>query len=183
MTEPRPKRTVATLHASASPVSDELYLRIQRFLFQEARMLDRRQYEAWLGLWTETLSYKVVVPTIRDSAATPIEYEIVDEDRTGLASRINQIRSPGLTRAENPPSLVRRLISNIEAFNGPEPDTIAVESYFAVQKIRGSLLEGDLYFGERLDSIVQTEQGLKLARRTVRLTQAVLVHGTLSTIL
>ena len=98
------------------------YIEIQRFLFREAALLDRREYGAWLALTTEDIQYRVTAAVSRDAAAKAVDYAIVDENLVGLKSRIDQISNPRLTRAENPPSMTRRVVSNIEAYHSEYPE-------------------------------------------------------------
>src|SRR4051812_32459306 len=102
-------------NSKARDVDDALYVAIQRFLYREAALLDRRDYAGWLGLLTDDIQYRVDAQVARDAGVAPVEYAIVDENLVGLKSRIDQISNPRLTRAENPPSLTRRIVSNIEA--------------------------------------------------------------------
>jgi hypothetical protein len=88
-------------------VDGTLYIEIQRFLFREAALLDRREYDAWLALTTEDIQYCVTAAVSRDAGANAVDYSIIDENLVGLKSRIDQISNPKLTRAENPPSMTR----------------------------------------------------------------------------
>src|SRR6516164_1277390 len=102
-------------------VDEALYIEIQRFLFREAALLDRREYGAWLALTTEDIQYCVTAVVSRDAGANAVDYSIIDENLVGLKSRIDQISNPRLTRAENPPSMTRRVVSNIEAYRSKVP--------------------------------------------------------------
>src|SRR5262249_8992009 len=104
-------------NAKLSAVDDRLFVEIQRFLFLEAGLLDRRDYGTWLTLATDDIRYRVTAPMTRDAGASAASYAIVDEDLAGLKSRVDQISNPRLTRAENPPSMTRRVVSNIEAYH------------------------------------------------------------------
>ena len=103
-----------------SAVDSGLYVEIQRFLYREAALLDRREYGAWLSLITEDIHYRVTARCRPRRGGAAVEYAIIDEKLTGLKSRIDQISNPRLTRAENPPSLTRRVVSNIEAYHAGE---------------------------------------------------------------
>src|SRR4051812_36263954 len=110
-------------------VDNGLFIDIQRFLFREAALLDRRDYAAWLSLATEDVQYRVMAAVAREAGTAPVRYAIIDENLTGLKSRIDQISNPRLTRAENPPSLTRRFVSNIDACHSEKPDEFSVMSY------------------------------------------------------
>ena len=65
-------------------VDGGIYIEIQRFLFREAALLDRREYGAWLALTTEDIQYRVSAAVSRDAAAKAVDYSIVDENLVGL---------------------------------------------------------------------------------------------------
>ena len=166
-----------------SAVDSNLYVEIQRFLYREAALLDRRDYGAWLSLMTEDIHYRVTASVARDAGAAAVEYAIIDENLTGLKSRVDQISNPRLTRAENPPSLTRRFVSNIEAYPGGAPGEFAATSYILAYRGRRNVPEGGFYVAERQDVLRQNGTDWRLARRLVRLDQLMLLNGALSTIL
>jgi 3-phenylpropionate/cinnamic acid dioxygenase small subunit len=172
------------MNADASrPVDDATYVQVQRFLFREAALLDQRDYASWLALTTEDIRYRVNAMVSRDAGAQAVEYAIVDEDRVGLKSRIDQISNPRLTRAENPPSLTRRVVSNIEAYKSASAEELHVNSYLLAYRSRPSLPEGGFYVAERRDLLRRTAEGWRLAQRDVHLDQVMLFDGALSTLL
>jgi 3-phenylpropionate/cinnamic acid dioxygenase small subunit len=166
-----------------SAVDDALFVEIQRFLFREAALLDRRDYGAWLSLTTEDVQYRVTAAVARDAGAKAVEYAIIDETLTGLKSRIDQISNPRLTRAENPPSLTRRVVSNVEAYHADKEGELSVMSYLLAYRSRPSTPEGGFYVAVRHDTLRRSEAGWRLARRDVHLDHVMLYDGALSTIL
>ena len=44
---------------SVRPVSSEEHYRISRFLFEEAALLDNRQYYVWLNLFSPDMEYRI----------------------------------------------------------------------------------------------------------------------------
>jgi 3-phenylpropionate/cinnamic acid dioxygenase small subunit len=169
--------------AERRPVDDPTYLQIQRFLFREAALLDRRDYAGWLALTTEDVRYRVNAMVSRDAAAQAVDYAIIDEDLAGLKSRIDQISNPKLTRAENPPSMTRRVVSNIEAYDDASDGQFLVTSYLLAYRGRPSLPAGGFYVAERRDVLRRTAAGWRLAGRDVHLDQVMLFDGALSTLL
>jgi 3-phenylpropionate/cinnamic acid dioxygenase small subunit len=169
--------------AEPRPVDDATYLQIQRFLFREAALLDRRDYAGWLALTTDDVRYRVNAMVARDAGAQAVDYAIIDEDRVGLKSRIDQISNPRLTRAENPPSMTRRVVSNIEAYEGDAPGQLLVNSYLLAFRSRPSAPAGGFYVAERRDVLRSAAGGWRLAQRDVHLDQVMLFDGALSTLL
>jgi 3-phenylpropionate/cinnamic acid dioxygenase small subunit len=164
-------------------VDDSTYLEIQRFLFRETALLDQRDYGGWLALTAQDIRYRVTARVARDAAVNPVDYAIIDEDRVGLTSRIDQISNPKLTRAENPPSMTRRVVSNIEAYDGESAEHFFVKSYLLAFRSRPSFPEGGFYVAERRDVLRKTAGGWRLAKRDVHLDHMMLFDGALSTLL
>jgi phthalate 3,4-dioxygenase subunit beta len=169
--------------AKLKPVDDGLFVEIQRFLYREAGLLDRRQYHAWLSLLTDDVLYRVTAAVARDAGESALDYAIIDEHMTGLKSRIDQISNPRLTRAENPPSMMRRVVSNIEAYHGDGPSEFSVESYLVAYRSRPGAPEGGFYVAGRHDTLRRSDAVWRLARRTVHLDHLMLFDGALSALL
>jgi PAH dioxygenase small subunit len=163
-------------------VADQDYVAIQRFLYREAALLDRRDYDAWLGLLTDDIKYRVAQRLARDAQAGNLDYAIVDEDVVALRARVAQLANPKLTHAENPASFIRRFVSNFLASPGASPAEFAVESNILVYRNRSTIPEGRVYVGERRDVLRRIDGALRLARRDVRLDHAILYDGVVSTI-
>ncbi len=113
-----------------------------------------------------------------------MQYAIIDENLAGLKSRIDQISNPRLTRAENPPSLTRRVVSNIDACHSEKPDEFSVISYLLAYRSRPSAPEGGFYVAVRQDTLRRgSDSGWRLAKRNVELDHTMLLDGALSTLL
>ena len=97
-------------------VSDTDYLAVQRFMYHEALLLDERAYLDWFFLLTDDIRYKITTQVARAAEDGTTRVAIIDEDMQALKMRVDQISNPKLTHAENPPTLTRRLISNIQVF-------------------------------------------------------------------
>ncbi len=169
--------------AKLSAVDNGLFVEIQRFLYREAAMLDRREYGAWLALFAEDAKYRVTAAVARDAGASPVDYAIVDENLTGLKSRVDQISNPRLTRAENPPSMTRRVVSNIEAYHAEKQNELSVVSYLLAYRSRPSAPEGGFYVAVGRDTLRRIETDWRFALRDVHLDHIMLFDGALSTLL
>jgi 3-phenylpropionate/cinnamic acid dioxygenase small subunit len=162
-------------------VSDAEYIEILRFLHHEAALLDRRRFGEWLRLLADGARYRVAVYVVRDGALGNIDHAIIDEDLAGLTSRVEQISNPRLTRAENPASLTRRFISNVQATR-LDPRGYAVDSNVLIYRAKTAVPQGGWYAGERRDVLVRLDGALRLAGRDVRLDQEIVFDGAVSTI-
>jgi len=166
-----------------SAVDDGLFIEIQRFLFREAALLDRREYVAWLSFATQDIRYRVTAAVARDAGVATVDYDIIDENLTGLKSRIDQISNPRLTRAENPPSMTRRVVSNVEAYHTEKQGEFSVVSYLLAYRSRPSAPQGGFYVAVRHDTLRKSDADWRLASRNVQLDQIMLYDGALSTLL
>jgi 3-phenylpropionate/cinnamic acid dioxygenase small subunit len=169
--------------AKLNVVNNDLFVEIQRFLYREAALLDRRDYAAWLSLISEDVHYRVTAAVARDAGTSAVDYAIVDENLAGLKSRIDQISNPRLTRAENPPSMTRRVVSNIEAYHSGRPGEYSVISYLLAYRSRPSVPAGGFYVAVRHDTLRQSSANWRLAKRDVHLDHIMLYDGALSTLL
>jgi 3-phenylpropionate/cinnamic acid dioxygenase small subunit len=169
--------------AKARVVSDALFVEIQRFLYHEAGLLDCRDYTGWLALVTQDIRYRVRAGVARDADAKPMNYAIIDEDLTGLKSRVDQISNPRLTRAENPPSMTRRVVSNVEAYHAEKQNEFDVLSYLLAYRSRPSAPAGGFYVAARYDTLRRSASGWALASRDAHLDQTMIFDGALSTLL
>ena len=105
---------------------------------------------------------------------------IVDEDSYALKMRLDQISDPHLTHAENPPTIARRLILNVDAHHDDQSGNLNVTSNILLYGNRPGEVETALHAGAREDVLLQTEDGFKIKTRTVKLAQTVLPNSTLS---
>jgi 3-phenylpropionate/cinnamic acid dioxygenase small subunit len=163
-------------------IADRDYIEIQRFLYREARLLDRRDYAQWLALLTDDVTYRVAQQVARAAPAGGLDYAIVDEDAENLKARVAQLADPKLTHAENPPSFIRRFVSNLEPSPGPSQGEFAVESNLLVYKCRATMPEGRIYVAARHDVLRRIGGALRIARRDVRLDHPILFDGVVSTL-
>lgn len=171
------------IDVKSKTVDNDLFVEIQRFLFREAALLDRRDYAAWLSLMTEDVRYRVTAAVARDAGTEPVRYAIIDENLTALKSRIDQISNPRLTRAENPPSLTRRVVSNIDAYHAENQNEFSVISYLLAYRSRPSVPEGGFYVAVRQDILRRSDAIWRLAERNVELDHIMLFDGALSALL
>jgi biphenyl 2,3-dioxygenase beta subunit len=166
-----------------SPVNIDDYVMIQRFLYAEAALLDRRAYQAWFALMTHDIRYRVTTVSARPAQDKTSRFAIIDEDAQTLKMRIDQISDPNLTHAENPPTLTQRLVSNVEAYYGERNGVFEAASSILLYASRPGSPETGLYAGERQDILIRDSSGVRIAERTVNLAQTVLRDSTLSLLL
>ena len=162
-------------------LSLEEYHRICQFYYTEARLLDERKYQQWLGLLTENVAYvmparhvPILDPALRETEALldisqdtshGLQAPLRDDNYFTLSIRV--MRSFKMNSwTDNPPPRTTRLVSNIEAQYAPE----GVETYSNVAiAYSRSGRDNVIYTARRQDMLRITENGIKIARRKVML--------------
>lgn len=84
---------------------------IEAFLYEEARLADEHQYDAWESLWTDDAMYWI--PANGEGTDPGREMSIVFDNRRRIGTRIVQLKT-GKRYAQTPPSRTRRAVTNIE---------------------------------------------------------------------
>jgi len=90
--------------------SAERWHAVQQFLFDEARLLDEREWDAWLALFLPEAEYWMPYEWGQESPTDHVS--LFYEDLTLLRMRIDRLKSD-LSPLEWPPSRTNRHLSNI----------------------------------------------------------------------
>ena len=168
----------------------EVKREIEEFLYDEAHMLDEREFQAWIDTLAEDLRYfmpmefnvKFGEHTSREFTKREAQMSWFNEGKWTLNKRVEQILT-GVHWAEEPLSRVCRLVSNVQLTNIQTNDAgeleVDVSSRFLIYQNR---CEYEQYFfvGDRFDRIRRTSEGWRLAQREIRLHQNVLLAKNLS---
>ncbi len=133
---------------------------IERFLNDEAALLDEWRFEEWLALMAPDARY-LVPPLDAPDADHRDTLFLIAEDRCTLASRVRQLLS-GTTWAENPRSRTRRLITNVRLL-AAEGDEARATANFAVWRFQHE--QADVYVGRYLHLLVRGPSGLMFRER------------------
>jgi ethylbenzene dioxygenase subunit beta len=103
------------------------------FLYEEARLLDERLFEAWLHLFTEDGLYWI--PLVEDADPTTQTSLLYDD------SQLRQIRVHHLLHernfAQSPPSRTVHQVSNVQVWGGDRADEALVRCNLVLYEIRG----------------------------------------------
>ncbi|HUG35636.1 MAG TPA: 3-phenylpropionate/cinnamic acid dioxygenase subunit beta [Candidatus Limnocylindrales bacterium] len=162
---------------------------VEEFLYREAELLDERRYEDWLDLFTDDCHY--FMPMRRNVPRDEPEREYTregadvnwfDEGKDTLTRRVKQILT-GVHWAEEPPSRICHMVSNVQVLSatppGPTPAEAAVKSRFLVYRNRVET-ETDFLVGKREDLLRRVDGGWRIARRKIVLDQSVLLAKNLT---
>lgn len=168
------------------------WFEVQRFLTEEARLLDHRCYEEWLALFTEDMRYWVPARKVRMISGKPgdraVDLElsadgepcILDERLPQLQLRVFRMQTARLLWCDNPPGRVRHLITNVEASYTDKPDELAVRSNFLVPHARFDE-KGTQFHGERQDILRRVDGSFMIASRKVVLDSTVIWSPAVTT--
>ena len=157
-----------------------LRLEVEDFLWQEADLLDEFRYEEWLDLLTDDLTYWM--PIRANVPSREMEHEMVKDgpalswytdDKPTLEKRVSQIRTH-VHWADEPYSRVSHIISNIQVLGWESANELKVKCRFVFYRNRHED-EQSTFIGKRIDTLRQTEDGWKIARREIYLDESVLL--------
>src|SRR5262249_16806234 len=167
------------------PLRDE----IERFLYREAELLDEQRYEEWLDLLSEDVHYWMPmrrnVPRDepeREFTRAGLDVNWFDEGKDTLTRRVRQILT-GIHWAEEPPSRICHIVSNVEILSAAPaldaPTEVGVRSRFLVYRNRVET-ETDVLVGKREDLLRRLDGDWRIARRKIILDQNVLLAKNLT---
>ncbi len=164
-----------------SPPDAMLFAEIQQFVAREVFLLDERRFDEWLELFTDDVRYWMPVVVTADdprlAVAGPDGLAWFDDDRESLALRVRRLRSPQ-AHAETPGSRTRRFASltSVEELDSGE---VCASVNFAIYRSRRER-DVDVFVGGRKDVLRQTDDGWKIASRTLRLDQDIVANRDMS---
>ena len=156
---------------------------VERFLYDEAALLDAHRYEDWLALFAEDAFYFMPLRRTRmqrelDKEFTqPGEMAFFDDNKAQLAGRVNKLAT-GRSWSEDPPSRTRHMITNVRVVEDAGSE-LSVESNFHLYRTRLKS-EEDSWIGSRRDVLRRTGDSFLIAKRTIMLEQTVLLSRNLS---
>jgi 3-phenylpropionate/cinnamic acid dioxygenase small subunit len=168
----------------------EIKREIEEFLYDEAQLLDERDFKAWIDTLAEDLRYfmpmefnvKFGEHATQEFTTRAEQMSWFNEGKWTLNKRVEQILT-GVHWAEEPLSRVCRMVSNVQLTalqdNAAGELEVDVSSRFLIYQNR---CEYEQYFfvGDRFDRVRRTAEGWRLAQREIRLHQNVLLAKNLS---
>src|SRR5271166_4332087 len=152
---------------SLGPVPDDFDRHsVEQFLYQEARLADEGDYDAWEALWADDALYWV--PIDGEGGDPGRQMSVIYDNRRRIATRLKQVRT-GKRYAQAPPSNLRRLLSNVEFLGGRANSGGGVDLEVAANFIvLESRARGNHLWGGRVTYRVRRQDGeLRLAYKKV----------------
>jgi len=166
---------------TGAPLDDAVFRTVYEFLTLESDCLGAGDLVAWYALLAPQISYRVMAPAFMDPAR-PRHYgrgtPYFDEDTHSLGIRVRQLTTPNFTIAENPPTIARHFVTNIRAAR--TVDGIEAISNVLIVRVRSTEPEPAIVSARRVDLLVETADGLRLARRLAQLDQVSVRQPNLS---
>jgi 3-phenylpropionate/cinnamic acid dioxygenase small subunit len=171
--------------------SRDLLDEVQRWLYDEAALLDERRYHDWLDLLAEDIHYwaplkrtVLLADAERYEIGLPGEQAYFDDDKDMLRQRIAKLDT-GYSWSEDPPSRTRHMVNNVRIMAVQETESgleIELDVYFFCYRSRLDN-DVDLWVGKRADTLRREGEALRLAKRHIFLDQVVLNSKNLSSFL
>jgi len=164
------------------PYSDARHQAAAQFLVEEAHLLDTAQFEAWLDLLDPGIRYRmpVRVTAAKDASEAAVQtMDHFDEDLYSLRKRVARFAT-GHAWTEDPPSRLRHHVSNVRTFAADDgdgagaDDRLIVESALLLYRSRGDRNPPSIVSAGRVDTLVATPAGLRLADRLIEVDESVL---------
>ena len=153
---------------------------LEELLYREAWLLDQDRLEEWLDLLSENIHYWAPVRADmnrgKEDFSPRLRLAFFDDNKDGLRLRVARIRT-GAAHADEPPSRVRHLITNVQVMEAPDAETAKVASNFLVFKSRRNR-EENLFVGCREDTWRLDSDAWKLDERMILLDHNVIENIT-----
>jgi len=151
-------------------VGDQDHQAVVEFLYLEARLADEARYADWLALWTEEAVYWV--PASTDPDADPeTRISHIYDNRARLETRIKLLQT-GHRYSQEPASLMRRLISNIEVVDGRDGQLVAGSNFILAELAVQAKAEMHWWVGRATHHLRSVEGALRMSLKKVVLINA-----------
>lgn len=137
---------------------------VEAFLIHEADLIDRRDFEAWLALYTDGCRYWV--PLEEGQADPQHTVSLIYDDRKLLETRVRRLGHPRV-HAQAPPSRTVHMIANVAVAPEPEDGLIVVRSNQTVAEYRQGRTR--LFAGRCTHRLVPENGGYRIAFKRIEL--------------
>jgi 3-phenylpropionate/cinnamic acid dioxygenase small subunit len=152
-------------------VSDPEYKAVTEFLYREARLADEARYAEWHALWTDDGVYWV--PATTDPDPDPERHiSHIYDNRARIDTRVKLLQT-GHRYSQEPASLMRRLIGNIEVDKTADGAFIAGSNFILAELSIQAKHEMHWWVGRTTHVLRQVDGALKMRTKKVVLINAV----------
>ncbi len=148
---------------SVSGLDVDLLKEVEQFIYREARLADELQYDEWEALWTDDAIYWV--PANGDDIDPTSQMSVLFDNRSRIATRIKQLHT-GKRHSQNPPSRLRRIVSNVELLGVEDEDVLAGANFLIYESRERGVT---LWAGRSEYKLRRGADGLRMAYKKVLL--------------
>lgn len=149
----------------SGPPDPDLRAVFEAFLYHEADLLDRRDFEAWYDLFTDDGLYWVPIGDETDDPARAVS--VAFDDHRRLGDRIAWMNT-GNVYSHQPPSVTQRMISNVMVW-AVDAHTALSRSAFTLHAYRRGVTDT---FAGRYEHVLRMDDGRPTM---IRMKKAVLI--------
>jgi PAH dioxygenase small subunit len=163
------------MNSTSIRMGTPIYFDVLEFLEEEAGALDCGEFRAWLNMLDEGIQYRMPVRANRERVhgegfiGSMFHFE---ENFSSLKKRVERFETE-FAWAEDPPSRTRRFINNVRVEQTAEQE-FKVRSYLLITRSRANESDYSLITCVRNDTLMRTDQGLKLIAREILVDQTTL---------
>jgi 3-phenylpropionate/cinnamic acid dioxygenase small subunit len=151
-------------------LSDAERQAVLEFLHREARLADEARYAEWHALWTDDAVYWV--PATTDPAADPEQHlSHIYDNRARLDTRVKLLQT-GHRYSQEPASLMRRLVSNVEIEKDASGEFVAASNFILAELSVQARHEMHWWVGRTTHHLRVVGGELKMSRKKVVLVNA-----------
>jgi 3-phenylpropionate/cinnamic acid dioxygenase small subunit len=151
-------------------VSEAEHRAVVEFLHREARLADEARYAEWEALWTDDGVYWV--PATTEPSADPDRHiSHVYDNRHRISTRVKLLQS-GYRFSQEPASLMRRLVSNVEVRRAEDGELVAESNFILAELAVQAKHEMHLWAGRTTHRLRRVDGALRMCRKTVVLINA-----------
>jgi 3-phenylpropionate/cinnamic acid dioxygenase small subunit len=160
----------------------ELHGRVVEFLNREAELLDSYRFTEWLDTLSPDIRYRMPVRTTQflpDGDGFHHDFDFIDDDFATLETRVKRLETE-FAWAETPPSRTRHFVSNVIVESDlDDAGVLEVRSGFLITRTRADL-DYQMFTGLKDDRLIDGEDGLQVASRTILIDQTAITSTNLS---
>lgn len=137
---------------------------VAQFLFDEGDLIDARDYDAWLAIYTADCRYWLPLEEAQASPRTTAS--LIYDDRKLLETRIRRLSHPRM-HAQAPHSRTVHIIGNVRAGGWTDDGKLIVRSNQAVVEYRQN--RNRLFAGQVTHHLVPDGDGYRIALKRIDL--------------
>ncbi|MCU1454122.1 MAG: bphA2 [Acidimicrobiales bacterium] len=164
-------------------VGTEAHNEVLDFLIEEAWILDDGRYAAWLEMLGEEIEYFMPTRSTvyrNDGLGFSENMGHYDETRKSLELRVRRLLESTSAWTEAPPSRTRRLVTNVQVWDGDAPDEYLARSACLLLRNRIDNPTFDMLSTSRRDTVRRSGDSFVLIKRRIEIDQATLGTPNLS---